>query len=281
MFGRRKNRTIGEITYAIDHDTGLLLGGANFKTVVMMDGKLFEAVRVGFDTKFLSARYSVAGVEESFKLALLNDYSYDFEYIVRVPGATRQVIKGNFSELRNAEFKANDGRGQGSLSKWVTSNGGNPDILVACVTAFKAYIRNHSGGKLEPKVKVAKIKEPKKPGRVPSAVPTRTQGDNLKSYQLERRECVKELRDVMCSAKESLGVSVSSRGVPTISTVAVQEYLTEGLKEMSGSRDRGRVAKRIIRKYHFETPIQAKAFYPAAVDAVKAATEAINDYMKS
>lgn len=289
MFGLRKNKTIGEITYAIDHDTGLLGGsGKTFKTVVTEHGKVFEDVYVFFNTKKFNLKYYVAGVAETVVLELLNDNSFYIEYrLASTEG--KVVIRSNFSDMRRADFEvvsqAGFRRVPGAKASRLTSvisfYGGNPELLASCVTAFRSYLRNKSGGKLEPVIKVKKVKEPKKPGRVPSAVPTRTQGDNLKTYQLERRESVKELRDVMCSAKESLGVSVGSRGVPTISTVAIQDYVVTGLMEMSTSRDRIRVAKKIIRRYHFETPMQAKAFYPAAVDAVKAATEAIREYMNS
>jgi len=288
MFGRRKNRTIGEITYAIDHNTGMLDGGALFKTVVMENGKVFEEPNISFNRKKFTARYKVAGTFEIVSLELQDDNSFILDYTVKLDGA-RAIIKSRFNDMRSATFnvssvgykKAHSAR-LARLTAVISFYGGNPELLSSCVTAFRSYLRNKSKGKLEPKVVIKKEKaEPKKPGRVPSATPTKTQGPNLKGYQLERRESVKRLRDVMCSAKKSLGVSVESRGVPVISTIAIQDYLKTGLMEMSVTRDRVRVAKKILRKHHFETPAQAKAFYPAAVDAVHAATDAISDYMKS
>lgn len=275
-FNRKKHhKTIGEITYAIDHATDLLSDGSRFKSVVMENGKMYENLFISFNTKVLEIYCTFQGSEEEYTLELLDEGLFRLRSKIN---GTR--LGSTFNDLRTAsvtiEQRHRNHEGSSFRSERVeniiSDLGGNPEILRSCITAFKAYIRNRGNGKLDGTY----VKPPKKAKTV-EYIPTKTQGDNLKSYQLERREVVKSLRDAMVSAKEHYGVSVVKRGAPKIGVIYTYEYIDQGIREICQDQELLRYGIKLVRKYHFETVLQAQSYYPSAVEACYSAIEMLEE----
>lgn len=266
--------TLGQIKYAIDHNTGQL-DGSVIADRLEVRGKTLADVKILGNGNQLKLLYrSNANTEEQVVIERGNKGFYNIQHDVAVGGQPVAQVKARCTDLRQVQYEkrtaqsnkvfrnAENPDGTPKMAQYGAmlnskgeETGGSPELVIECLSAMKSYARNKDKGVLR--------ENREKRNR---------ENEKARGYQGERREAIKILKTAVTGARAVAGLDAYTGGV-VISVSSVCEYTYNGLIEAARKVKAVKATEEVLRSSGIVGNQEA---FKSGVDAVKVATKAAN-----